>query len=128
MDPDQPIYNIQTANDVLVQSTAPRRIAAGVLSIFAAFALVLAAVGIFSVVAFAVGERTREIGLRVALGAEGGRVRWLMVRQALGPVVVGGVVGLIGVVVVGRVMTGLHAVGRRNIDMPHSFAIVRHIA
>ena len=92
---------------MLVLSTAPRRIAAGVLSVFAAFALILAAVGIFSVVSFAVGERTREIGLRIALGAEGGSVRSLMVRQALVPVAVGGVVGLAGAMALGRVMTGL---------------------
>ena len=107
MDPDQPIYSVQTVSDVLVQSTAPRRIAAGVLSVFAGFALILAAVGIFSVVAFAVGERTREIGLRVALGAEGRRVRSLMVRQALVPVVWGAALGLVGAMALGRVMTGL---------------------
>ena len=107
MDPDQPIYRVQTVSDVLVQSTAPRRIAAGVLSVFAAFALTLAAVGIFGVVSFAVGERTREIGLRVALGAEGGQVRSLMVRQAMAPVVLGAALGLMGAVALGRVMTGL---------------------
>ena len=107
MDPDQPIYRIQKLNDVLVLSTAPQRIAAGVLSVFAAFALTLAAVGIFAVVSFAVGERTREIGLRVALGAEGGQVRALMVRQALVPVALGATVGLLGAVALGRVMTGL---------------------
>ena len=107
MDQDQPIYSVRTVSDVLVLSTAPRRIAAGVLSVFAVFALILAAVGIFSVVSFAVGERTREIGLRVALGAEGRQVRSLMVRQALVPVALGAAVGLVGAVALGKVMTGL---------------------
>ena len=107
MDPDQPIYRIQAVSDVLVRSTAPRRIAAGALSIFAAFALTLAAVGIFAVVSFAVGERTQEIGLRVALGAEGGQVRSLMIRQAMVPVALGATVGLAGAIALGRVMSGL---------------------
>jgi ABC-type antimicrobial peptide transport system permease subunit len=64
------------------------------LGIFAGFALVLAAVGIFSVVSFTVSERTQEIGLRVALGADQSRVRRLVVRQALLPVVIGAGVGL----------------------------------
>ena len=63
------------------------------LTLFGAFALVLAAVGIYSVVSFTVGERTQEIGLRVALGADAGRVRGLVVRQALLPVLVGAAVG-----------------------------------
>jgi ABC-type antimicrobial peptide transport system permease subunit len=107
LDADQPIYRVRTVSDVLVLSTAPRRIAARILSVFAAFALTLAAVGIFGVVSFAVGERTREIGLRVALGAEGGQVRSLMVRQAMVPVAIGAVLGLMGAVALGRVMTGL---------------------
>ena len=63
------------------------------LSIFAGFALILAAVGIYSVVSFTVNERTKEIGVRVALGADAGRVRRLVVRQALMPVATGAVIG-----------------------------------
>lgn len=107
MDADQPVYAIRTADQLLVQSTAPRRIAANVLTIFAGFALILAAVGIFAVVSFSVGERTREIGLRVALGAGAGDVRWLMVRQALVPVLVGALAGATGAVAMGKAMEGL---------------------
>lgn len=107
MDSDQPLYRIQTLDDLLLQSTATRRIAAGVLSVFAAFALALAAVGIFAVVSFAVGERTREIGLRVALGARGSQVRALVVRQALAPVVLGGLLGLAGATALGTAMSSL---------------------
>lgn len=105
IDADQPVYRIRTVSDVLALGTAPRRVAAGVLSIFAAFALTLAAVGIFAVVSFAVGERTREIGLRVALGAEGAHVRALMVRQALAPVMLGTLIGLGGALAVGRLLS-----------------------
>lgn len=107
IDSDQPVYAIRTAEQLLEQSTGTRRIAANVLAVFAGFALILAAVGIYAVVSFTVGERTREIGLRVALGAEGSQVRRLMVRQALVPVMLGGLVGLVGAVAVGRLMEGL---------------------
>jgi putative ABC transport system permease protein len=107
MDSDQPVYRIQTLDDVLVQSTATRRIAAGVLSVLAGFALTLAAVGIFAVVSFAVGERTREIGLRVALGAQAGQVRSMMVRQALAPVILGSLIGLAGATALGTAMSSL---------------------
>ncbi len=106
MDPDQPVYAIRTADEALAQDTAPRRIAADVLMVFAAFALVLAVVGISSVVSFAVADRTREIGLRVALGAASDHVRWLMVRQALVPVATGAAVGLVGAVAVGKAIQG----------------------
>ena len=107
MDADQPVYAIRTADELIAASTASERIAANALSIFAAFALILAAVGIFAVVSFSVAERTREIGLRVALGAESASVRWLMVRQALTPVIWGGVVGLVGAVGVGMALEDL---------------------
>lgn len=107
MDPDQPLYAIQAASEALVPATAPRRVAANVLTIFAGFALILAVVGIFSVVSFSVADRTREIGLRVALGAGGSQVRWLMVRQALVPVVIGALVGLGASIALGRAIEGL---------------------
>jgi ABC-type antimicrobial peptide transport system permease subunit len=93
MDPDQPIYAIQTIEEAFASATSSRRLVTLLLTLFGAFALVLAAVGIYSVVSFTVGERTQEIGLRVALGADGGRVRGLVVRQALLPVLIGAAVG-----------------------------------
>lgn len=89
---------------------------------FAAFALLLAVVGIFSVVSFSVADRTREIGLRVALGARSGQVRWLVVRQTLVPVVAGGAVGLAGAVALGRAPEGL-LFEVRGTDLP-TLAIV----
>lgn len=94
MDPDQPIYAIRTLEEAIGASVAPKRIATLSLTFFAAFALLLASVGIYSVVAFGVAERTREIGLRMALGAEGRGVRALVVRQALTPVLIGAVAGV----------------------------------
>ena len=92
-DSDQPIYAIQTVEEAFASAAASRRLVTLLLSVFGAFALTLAAVGIYSVVSLTVGERTQEIGLRVALGADEGRVRGLVVRQALVPVILGALVG-----------------------------------
>ena len=94
MDPDQPIYAVRTVEQTYRQAASTLRATTLVLGVFAAFALILAAVGIYSVVTFTVGARTQEIGVRVALGADGGRVRSLVVRQALLPVALGATVGL----------------------------------
>ena len=95
LDPDQPVYAIRTLREVMAASVAEKRIATLALSFFAAFALLLASLGIYSVVAFGVAERTREVGLRMALGAEARQVRRLVIRQALLPVTAGGVAGLV---------------------------------
>jgi putative ABC transport system permease protein len=94
LDPDQPIYAIRTVQEAYAASVADRQLAMVALSLFAAFALLLASMGIYAVVAFGVAERTGEIGLRMALGADAGGVRRMIVRQALAPVLVGAVVGL----------------------------------
>ena len=95
MDPDQPIYAVRTLEEAFEASVADKRIASMALTLFAGFALLLASLGIYSVVAFGVAERTREIGVRMALGAEAGGVRRLMVRQALLPVGIGIVAGIV---------------------------------
>jgi predicted permease len=94
MDRDQPIYAIRTIEEAYQASVADKRIASMALTLFAAFALLLASLGVYSVVAFGVAERTREIGLRIALGAEAGSVRRLVIRQALLPVGLGALVGI----------------------------------
>jgi len=107
LDPEQPVYAIQTIEEAYASGAAPRRVATTLLSLFGAFALMLAAVGIYGVVAYTVGHRTREIGLRLALGARRGEVRRLMVRQAMVPVALGGVLGLVGALALGRALSGL---------------------
>lgn len=101
MDADQPVYAIRTAEETYAQGIASMRATTLFLSIFAGFALLLAAVGIYSVVSYTVSERTKEIGLRVALGADGGRVQRLVVGQALLPVLLGAGAGLLAAVAVG---------------------------
>jgi putative ABC transport system permease protein len=101
------VYLIRTVDEAFAAVAAPRRIAAFVLAGFALFALALAGVGIYGVVSYAVTQRTREIGLRIALGANRAEVRGMVVRQALLPVLAGAVVGLAGALALGRLLTAL---------------------
>jgi predicted permease len=94
LDPEQPVYATQSAADVYADQSAPRRATAALLGVFAFFALTLAAAGIYGVVSYSVSARVREIGVRLALGADASGVRQMVVRQALIPVVLGAVVGL----------------------------------
>ncbi len=94
MDPDQPVYAIRTVDEAFAGAASTRRATTLLLTIFGVFALILAVVGIYAVVSFTVSERTQEIGVRIALGAEGAQVRRLVIRQALVPVLVGAMVGV----------------------------------
>lgn len=96
IDPEEPIYNVTTLEQTLSDSVAPRRFNMLMLGIFAGIALALATVGIYGVMAFSVAQRTREIGIRMALGAERGDVLSLMSRQALGVTLAGVAFGLFG--------------------------------
>lgn len=107
IDPTQSFYSIKTLEDVLSDSIAPRRFNLLLLGTFAIVALVLAALGVYGVVAYAVSERTREIGIRMALGAARSNVVRLMVAQGMWSVVAGLVVGLFGAWAATRLMTGL---------------------
>ncbi len=102
VDPDLPIDNVQTAADSYAGWTRPHRLSAGVLGAFGLFALGLSLLGIYGIVAYSVHRRTREIGLRIALGATGKNVIALVLRQALTLVGIGLGVGLIGGVAFGR--------------------------
>jgi putative ABC transport system permease protein len=94
IDPKVPITNVRTMEDVVDEAAAPRRNPMVVMLCFALLAVVLASLGIYSVVSHAVAARTREIGLRVALGATGREVVWLALRQTLLLIVGGLALGL----------------------------------
>jgi ABC-type antimicrobial peptide transport system permease subunit len=85
---------IRTMDEVVARSTAASDFNALVLTIFAAAALLLAAIGIYGLMAYSVGQRTQEIGIRMALGAEPGRVRNMVVFQGMRLAIVGVVIGL----------------------------------
>jgi predicted permease len=94
VDPDLPLTQITTLDDVLAAATREQRFTTSLMSGFALLALVLASVGIFGVISYSVSQRTREIGIRIALGAGVGAVRRLVVRQGMVPAAVGIVIGL----------------------------------
>lgn len=107
VDPDQPAYAVRTMTEVLDQSLAMRWFNAVVVSLFAGSSLLLAMVGIYGVIAWTVRQRTREIGVRMALGAQRSAVLALVLRRGLKLAGAGIVLGLIGAMVVTRLLRSL---------------------
>ena len=107
IDPDQPISDVRTMNQVMADTVSRARFNTLLLGLFAGLATLLAAVGIFGVMNYAVTLRTREIGLRMALGAQPGRVLMLVLRQGLLLTLAGIGIGLAGALALTRLMSGL---------------------
>jgi putative ABC transport system permease protein len=106
-DPELVVANIRTMDEVVESSVAERRLTMMLLAIFAGAALLLAAVGIYGVIAYGVTQRTQEIGIRMALGAQRGDVLRMVVRQALILTVAGIAAGGAGALFLTRLMEGL---------------------
>jgi ABC-type antimicrobial peptide transport system permease subunit len=100
-------YTISTLEGLLDDSLRARRFDMLLLLSFAATALALAAVGVYGLVSHATTERTREIGVRVALGAQAGAVQAMIVRQGVAPALLGVVLGLAGAALLTRVLRGM---------------------
>lgn len=94
LDPKLALYQVQTFDEVVAGSLARQRLQGNVLSIFAALAIVLACTGLYGVISYAVAERTRELGVRMALGATRGDLLWLVFAQSGRLVAFGIIVGL----------------------------------
>jgi putative ABC transport system permease protein len=102
MDADLPLTQVTTMSDVLAGATQEQRFTMGLMAAFAALALVLASVGIYGVISYSVSQRTREIGIRIALGADARGVRALVMRQGMMPAALGIALGLVSALGVTR--------------------------
>jgi putative ABC transport system permease protein len=107
LDQEQPIYNVRTVQELLSASISNRRFSLQLLGAFAVIALVLAVVGLYGVIGYWVSERTQEIGIRMALGAQPGDIFRLVVRRSLALTLVGVIAGLGGAVALTRLISGL---------------------
>jgi putative ABC transport system permease protein len=107
VDPEQPVWSIRTMDELMATSVARRQLIMTLLSLFAAIALMLAAVGIYGVIAYWVTQRSHEIGIRLAIGASRLDVLKMVLGQSMSVVLAGVAVGLIGGAALMRVMTTL---------------------
>jgi predicted permease len=107
IDPDQPVDHFRTVTEVRAASLESPRLTATLLGLFALLALVITATGIGGVIAFSVNQRTREFGVRMALGAGRGNVLAMVLRQGLGLALAGLAIGMAGALVMTRVLTTL---------------------
>ena len=107
LDPTLPVASARTLESVVAASVGARRFTTTLLTGFAIVALLLSAIGVYGLVAFSVGQRTQEIGIRVALGSSPGRVMQLVFRQGLGLTVAGAVLGIGGGLFAARLLDSL---------------------
>jgi putative ABC transport system permease protein len=107
LDPDLAIAHVQTLDDVVAESVSQPRFYMTLLSAFALVAIVLASIGIYGVIAYLVGQRSREIGIRIALGASPSRVVRMVVNEGVAMVAVGIGIGVVGAIALTQLMRAL---------------------
>jgi putative ABC transport system permease protein len=107
LDPDQPLFDIRPMNEIIRRARMPHQIFGSLFVIFAAIALALASVGVYAITAYGVSQRTQEIGVRVALGAQPAQIRWLVLRAAIVQLGVGLGLGLMAAWLVSGVVGSL---------------------
>jgi macrolide transport system ATP-binding/permease protein len=121
-DPDMPVYDVRSMEDHLGIALLPARLGGTVLGLFGLLGLTLAAVGIYGVMAYSVARRRRELGIRVALGADRRSVLRLVLREGLRLAVIGTAIGIVGALAAARLVQGL-LYGVRAVD-PVAFTLV----
>jgi putative ABC transport system permease protein len=122
VNPEIPVYGAETLDEIVANSLSVRRFSMEIVALFALVALLLAALGIYGVISYLVSERTHEIGIRLALGAQRIDVVRMILRQGLRLALAGVAVGLVGALAVSQLMGGL-LYGVRPTD-PLTFAVV----
>jgi predicted permease len=126
LDPNLPVSQARTLNRIISDATDRPRALMLLMGMFAALALILAALGVYSVVSYGVSQRQQELSVRMALGAQPREVLWLVVRQGLLLAALGGFVGAAGAVALGRTLSSL-LYGVSAVDVP-SFSVAIAIA
>ena len=122
VDPALPVFGVRTLNEMVAASLAPHRFSAQLMGAFAALALGLAAIGIYGVLAYSIGQRTREIGIRMALGARRSEVVRMILGQGMRLILAGVGVGVVCALGFTRLLSGLvYGVGATD---PLVFAVV----
>jgi putative ABC transport system permease protein len=107
IDPDQPVFALQTIEQMLAEQHWPFRAFGYMFVLFGVIALVLSAVGLYAVMAYSVTQRTQEIGVRMAVGAQTGQVSWLILKLGLVQLAIGLAIGLAGALAISRVLRRL---------------------
>ena len=107
VDPGLPVFGAQTLDDAVSASLSTRRFSMEMVGLFALTALLLAGLGIYGVISYIVSERTHEIGIRLALGAQRNSILQMVLRQGLALAVAGAAVGLVCALIVSHLMAGL---------------------
>jgi len=104
---DQAVFNVRTMEQIVAQSVAPRRFSMLLLTVFAVAALALASLGIYGLLSYAVAQRSREIGVRIALGAQSSDVPKLVIGQGMKLAFIGVAIGLVASLALTRTMKTL---------------------
>jgi putative ABC transport system permease protein len=107
IDPNQPVYDVRTMDQIVYDDLASSYALIGLMSYFALIALGLAVAGVYSVISYAVSRRSREVGIRMALGARARDVLRMMLKQGLAPVGVGAIIGLAGALGLSKLLSNL---------------------
>src|SRR5262245_44820973 len=122
---DQPVFNVRTMEQVVSESIAPRRFSALLMVIFGSVALVLASIGLYGMMSYSVAQRTSEIGIRVALGAQRRDVLTMVIKQAIGLALLGVVAGLVTALALAQLLRNLlFGVGAAD---PLTFGVVAFV-